>query len=75
MSQQPTVLVIDDESGILDSLRILLRNEGFEVTPRRAARPASTQIRIGAHDIVLTDVRMPQVAGSRSSPPRASRTR
>lgn len=27
---QPTVLVIDDEIGILESLRILLRNEGFE---------------------------------------------
>ena len=26
------VLVIDDESGILDSLRILLKNEGFAPT-------------------------------------------
>src|SRR4029079_6515053 len=26
---KPTVLVLDDESGILDSLNILLRNEGF----------------------------------------------
>jgi hypothetical protein len=25
----PTVLIIDDESGITDSLRILLKNEGF----------------------------------------------
>ena len=29
---KPSVLVVDDESGILDTLRILLRNEGFEVT-------------------------------------------
>ena len=26
---KPTILVVDDESGILDSLNILLRNEGF----------------------------------------------
>ena len=26
---RPTVLVVDDETGILDSLNILLRNEGF----------------------------------------------
>ena len=25
----PNVLIIDDEAGILDSLRILLKNEGF----------------------------------------------
>ena len=28
-ASKPTVLVVDDESGILDSLNILLRNEGF----------------------------------------------
>ena len=28
---QPSILVIDDESGILDTLRILLKNEGFDV--------------------------------------------
>ena len=27
MTQKPSVLVVDDESGILDTLRILLRNE------------------------------------------------
>ena len=34
MSHKPSVLVVDDESGILDTLRILLRNEGFEVHHR-----------------------------------------
>ena len=28
----PRVLIIDDESGILETLRVLLRNEGFAVT-------------------------------------------
>ena len=32
MSYKPSVLVVDDESGILDTLRSLLRNEGFEVS-------------------------------------------
>ena len=26
---RPTVLIVDDESGIVDTLRILLKNEGF----------------------------------------------
>ena len=63
MSQKPSVLVIDDESGILDTLRILLRNEGFEVTTAQGGKAGLEQIRNGAHDIVLTDVRMPQVSG------------
>ena len=32
MTQKPSLLIVDDESGILETLRILLRNEGFEVT-------------------------------------------
>jgi DNA-binding NtrC family response regulator len=63
MSQQPTILIVDDESGILDTLRILLRKEGFEVTTAQGGKAGLEQIRSGNHDIVLTDVRMPQVSG------------
>ncbi len=63
MSQKPTVLIIDDESGILDTLRILLKKEGFEVTTAQGGKAGLDQIRAGTHDIILTDVRMPQVSG------------
>ncbi|MEZ4586240.1 MAG: sigma-54 dependent transcriptional regulator [Gemmatimonadales bacterium] len=63
MSQQPTILIVDDESGILDTLRILLRKEGFEVATAQGGKAGLEQIRSGNHDIVLTDVRMPQVSG------------
>ncbi len=63
MSQKPTVLVIDDESGILDTLRILLKKEGFEVTVAQGGKAGLEAIKAGMHDIVLTDVRMPQVTG------------
>ncbi len=63
MSQQPSILVVDDESGILDTLRILLRKEGFEVATAQGGKAGLDQIRSGNHDIVLTDVRMPQVTG------------
>jgi DNA-binding NtrC family response regulator len=63
MSYKPTVLVVDDESGILDTLRILLRNEGFEVTTAQGGKAGLEQIRSGTHDIILSDVRMPQVTG------------
>jgi DNA-binding NtrC family response regulator len=63
MSYKPSVLVVDDESGILDTLRILLRNEGFEVTTAQGGKAGLEQIRAGTHDIILSDVRMPQVSG------------
>jgi two-component system response regulator HydG len=63
MSQLPSLLVIDDESGILDTLRILLKNEGFEVTTAQGGKAGLEALKGSAPDIVLTDVRMPQVSG------------
>ncbi len=63
MTQQASILIVDDESGILDTLRILLRKEGFEVTTAQGGKAGLEQIRGGTHEIVLTDVRMPQVTG------------
>lgn len=63
MTQKPSLLIVDDESGILETLRILLRNEGFEVTIAQGGKAGLDAIRSGTNDIVLTDVRMPQVTG------------
>ena len=63
MSAQPSVLIIDDESGILDTLRILLKKEGFEVFVAQGGKAGLDAIRGTGADIVLTDVRMPQVTG------------
>ena len=57
------VLVIDDESSILESLRILLRNEGFTPHVAHGGRQGLDQIASLSPDIVLTDVRMPNVDG------------
>ena len=59
----PNVLVIDDEAGILESLRILLRNEGFTPHVALGGKQGLDQIETLAPDIVLTDVRMPNVNG------------
>lgn len=63
MSQKPCVLVIDDEMGILDTVRILLKGEGFDVITAQGGKAGIEQIRLGQHDVVLSDVRMPQVTG------------
>src|SRR5437667_4257072 len=59
----PSMLVIDDEQGILETLRILLKNEGFDVTIAQGGKAGLEQLKNSAPDIVLTDVKMPGVTG------------
>jgi DNA-binding NtrC family response regulator len=60
---KPTVLVIDDETGILESLRILLKNEGFTPVIANGGKQALEQLAELRPDIILSDVRMPNVGG------------
>ncbi len=60
---KPSVLVVDDETGILETLRILLKNEGFTPHVALGGKQGLDQIAALAPDIVLTDVRMPSVSG------------
>jgi two-component system response regulator HydG len=60
---RPSVLVVDDENGILDTLRILLRNEGFDAHCAQGGRRALELLAELHPDIVLTDIRMPNVDG------------
>ena len=62
-SFKPSVLVVDDETGILDSLNILLRNEGFAPELAHGGRAGLDRIAESTPDIVLTDIRMPNVTG------------
>jgi DNA-binding NtrC family response regulator len=63
IGDRPSLLVIDDESGILETLRILLKKSGFEVQTAQGGGAGLEAIREHAPEIVLTDVRMPQVGG------------
>jgi two-component system response regulator HydG len=60
---KPNILVIDDESGILDTLRILLKRSGFEVATVQGGKAGLAALESTRPDIVLCDVRMPRVTG------------
>jgi two-component system response regulator HydG len=63
MQSSPVVLVIDDEASILETVRILLRNEGFSPQTALGGKAGLEMIAELKPDIVLTDVRMPGVTG------------
>ncbi|HKS06890.1 MAG TPA: sigma-54 dependent transcriptional regulator [Gemmatimonadaceae bacterium] len=61
--RRPIVLIVDDESGILETLQILLRGEGFDPRVAQGGRAGLERLADSNPDIVLTDVRMPGVTG------------
>jgi two-component system response regulator HydG len=63
VSEPIKVLLVDDETGILDSLKILLKGEGYRVTTALSGREAIELLDADRPDIVLTDIRMPGTSG------------
>jgi len=60
----PSVLIIDDEQGILEVIRILLTNNGFTAHIARGGRIGIEQIQTLSPDIIISDIRMPDVSGA-----------
>jgi len=59
------VLAIDDEQIVLDSIRKILLAEGFEVDLSLNSREGLEWANTRDYDIVLTDIRMPEIGGMR----------
>ena len=60
---RPTILIIDDESAIVDTLRILLKNEGFAAHVAFGGKQGLDQIGVVKPDVIISDIRMPAVGG------------
>ena len=63
MSQQVKILLVDDETAILETLSILFRGAGYDVTVANSGAKAITALSEEKPDIVLTDIRMPGATG------------
>jgi DNA-binding NtrC family response regulator len=65
VAKAPTarVLVVDDEPSMRQMLSFALRREGYDVSTADDGRTALEAMRDGRFDLVVTDVRMPEVSG------------
>ncbi|MBW3630022.1 MAG: sigma-54 dependent transcriptional regulator, partial [Gemmatimonadetes bacterium] len=63
MSTAPKVLIVDDETSILDTLRILLKRDGFEVHTAVGGQQGLDWLDNNRPDFIITDIRMPGVGG------------
>jgi len=60
---QPVLLVVDDEQGILDVVGRFGRRAGFDVVACSGGREAIAEIQKRRADLVMVDLRMPDVGG------------
>ena len=63
MAMFPSILIVDDEPSILQSLSGLLSDEGFEVMTAANGYEALQKIETEAPDLVLLDIWMPGLDG------------
>ena len=63
MSESIHILVVDDNPAMADSLADILEVKGFSVHAAASAAQALESLAEGPVDILLTDVKMPQMNG------------
>lgn len=61
MSNKKKILLVDDEPDITSSLKIGLEDNGFAVDTFNDAMLALSNFKTGMYDLVLLDVKMPQI--------------
>jgi DNA-binding NtrC family response regulator len=61
--QRPLVMIVDDEQGILDVVSRFAERAGYEVVTCASGRDAIARLQTRRADLVLVDLRMPDVGG------------
>jgi DNA-binding NtrC family response regulator len=61
--ERAKVLLVDDETGILEALQILFRGEGYEVVAANGGKAGLKALEVERPDIVISDIRMPGATG------------
>ncbi|MEM1009682.1 MAG: sigma-54 dependent transcriptional regulator, partial [Myxococcota bacterium] len=60
---QPRLLIVDDEKGNIDSLRLIFQREQCEVSTASSGKEALSHLRAQEFDLVITDMMMPNMDG------------
>ncbi|MFP4471509.1 MAG: sigma-54-dependent transcriptional regulator [Bacteroidales bacterium] len=63
MTRNITILIVDDERYVRDSLHQWFTDDGYEVSCAKNAREALSMMQVGSYDIVLADIKMPGMDG------------
>jgi two-component system KDP operon response regulator KdpE len=63
MDQQRTILIVDDDHGLRELVRINLEHEGYTVVQSRDGHEGVVAVREHRPDVVVMDINMPEMDG------------
>jgi CheY-like chemotaxis protein len=63
MKQTAKIMIIDDEPGILEVVKIILEGEGYQVFTINNSEEAIAKINLIKPNLIFLDVRMPGIGG------------
>lgn len=61
--KKATIILVDDDEGMRETLRDILVDEGYQVMMFASGKEALKEIRKGLFDIVIVDLKLPDVGG------------
>jgi len=62
-NNQNTILIVDDDPSVLDSISLLLKQYGYIVISCERAKDVFNALQEEEIDVVLSDVKMPEITG------------
>src|SRR3989442_14420923 len=62
-NEKPRILVVDDEPDVLDVIRALLAEAGFDVTAYSSATEALHRAKVRRFDAIVLELDMPEMSG------------
>jgi DNA-binding response OmpR family regulator len=63
MTEQKTILIVDDDHELSDGLRVVLEKQGHRVIQARDGQQGKQQIYAQRPDLVILDMMMPRMGG------------
>ena len=63
MANKATILVVDDDPDIVESLTLVLKSESYQVEAATNAEEALEKVTAARPDLILLDVMMPRMSG------------
>jgi CheY-like chemotaxis protein len=57
------ILLVDDEPNILQSMAMVLKSDGYEVSTARHGTEALKQLEVSIPNLVISDLNMPEMSG------------
>ena len=60
---KPQILVVDDDPSVRESLDLLLRSVGYDVSVAENGARAVSHLNSAVPDLIVTDINMPEMSG------------